>query len=118
MEYVQESFVECSLKIIWQCRNGHSGTWHSSEILKKVYVNNILMAASLLFSGNNITKISLFAKCFELGFFSTSTFQKYQKHYLVQQIHSFWTGMQKEMFKTLDNKPVNVSGDGFSRTFC
>ena len=108
MEYVQESFVGCAIKIIWQCINGHCGTWHSSEILKKVYVNNILVAASLLFSGNNITKFSLFAKCLELGFFSKSSFQKYQKHYLIQQIHSFWTDMQKEMFKNLENK----SGDG------
>ena len=72
-------------------------------------MNNILVAASLLFSGNNITKFSLFAKSLELGFFSKSSFQK---HYQFQQIHSFWTHMQKEMFKNLEDKSVKVSGDG------
>ena len=73
VESIQESSVGCTLKIIRKCRNGHCGTWHSSESIKKVYVNNILVAASLLFSGNNITKMSLFAKCLELGVFSKSS---------------------------------------------
>ena len=74
IQNVKESFVGCALKINWQCADGHSGDWHSSKLSKKLYINNLLLASSLLFSGNNFTKISLLAKCLNLAFFSKTTF--------------------------------------------
>lgn len=109
---VKESFIGCSLKITWRCQNGHVGDWHSSNKVKNVYVDNIIVASSLLFSGNNFTKISLYAKCMQLAFISNSTFHRYQKHYLAPQIHWWWDKMQEKMFENLKGQPVVVSGDG------
>ena len=89
IQNVKESFVGCALKIHWQCADGHSGDWHSSKVSKKLYVNNLLPASSLLFSGNNFTKISLLAKCLNLAFFCKITFQNYQKKYLCGVVSSY-----------------------------
>ena len=110
--FVRERFVGSSLKINWRCKSGHEGDWHSSSQVKKVYVDNIMAASSLLFSGNNFTKFLLFAKCMQLAFFSSSTFYSYQKRYLVPEIHSWWNNIEERMFDNLKGQPVVVSGDG------
>ena len=55
------------LAIQWNCSNGHSNSWISSEVLtvknnQKVYVNNVQLSAAILLSGNNFAKFELLAK--------------------------------------------------------
>ena len=109
---VKETFVGCVLEIRWKCQAGHCGEWQSSKMVNKLYVNNILTAASLLFTGNNFTKLSLFSKCLSLAFFSSSTFHQYQRKYLAHIIHTWWKDMQEQMFSTLGDQSVVVAGDG------
>ncbi|CAB3990361.1 Hypothetical predicted protein [Paramuricea clavata] len=61
---VKESFVGCVLEIRWKCKVGHCGEWKSSKMVKKLYVNNLLTAAALLFTGNNYTKLAYFPNVF------------------------------------------------------
>lgn len=109
---VKENFVGCVLEIRWRCKAGHVGDWQSSKAVQQVYVNNIQAASALLFTGNNFVKLSLFAKCFQLAFFCSSTFHKYQKKFLAVQIHSWWNAMQTKMFASLGDQTVIASGDG------
>jgi hypothetical protein len=74
---VKETFVGCVLEIRWKFQTGQCGEWQSSKMVKKIYVNNLLTAASLLFTGNNFTKLSLFSKCLSLAFFSSSSCTPY-----------------------------------------
>ena len=109
---VKERYVGCVLEIRWRCKMGHVGEWQSSESVNRVYVNNIQCAAALLFSGNHFAKLSLFAKCLHLAFFSATTFYLYQKNYLATPVNSWWYDMQAEMFKNLGDRPVVIAGDG------
>ena len=109
---VKESFVGCVLQIRWKCKAGHCGEWKSSKMVKKLYVNNLLTAAALLFTGNNYTKLALFSKCLSLAFFGSSSFHQYQKLYLAPQIHLWWADMQEKIFSSLGTQPVVVAGDG------
>jgi hypothetical protein len=109
---VNETFVGCVLEIRWKCQAGHCGDWHSSKRVNNIYVNNIQTAASLLFTGNNYTKLSLFSKCLSLAFFSASTFHQYQKKYHSPQVNSWWKSLQDSMFSAIGNKPVVIPGDG------
>ena len=79
---IEDRFNGSTMEIKWQCMAGHSGRWQSTEAVNRVYVNNLQAGASLLYSGKNFTKMSLFAKCFELAFISFSTFHRYQKKHL------------------------------------
>ena len=86
---VKERFVGCVLEITWKCLGGHCGKWKSSKAVNNIYVNNIQAAASLLYTGNNYTKLSLFSKCLSLAFFGSTTFYQYQKRYLAPQVKIF-----------------------------
>ena len=112
LDEVKERYVGCVLEIRWRCKAGHVGEWQGSEAVNRVYINNIQCAAALLFSGNNFAKLSLFAKCLHLAFFSATTYHLYQKNYLATQIHSWWSEMQNEMFANLGDQPVTIAGDG------
>ena len=109
---VKETFVGCVLEIRWRCKAGHCGDWQSSKMINRVYANNLQAASSLLYTGNNYTKLSLFSKCFHLTFVSASTLHQYQKKYLAPQVHSWWNVMQSAMFTSLGDQPVIVAGDG------
>ena len=48
--------------LTWNCGSGHGCVWESSDVLvqkergQKVYVNTVMLAASILLSGNNFSK--------------------------------------------------------------
>lgn len=109
---MKERFVGCVLEIRWKCQGGHCGEWHSSKMVNNLYVNNIQTASSILFTGNNFTKVSLLSKCLSLAMFSPTTFHLYQRKYLAPQINYWWNDMQNQMFSAIGNQPVVLSGDG------
>ena len=57
---VKEKWIGCTLEIRWKCGAGHCGEWFSSHQDNRVYCNNLLAAASLLFTGNNFTNFPCF----------------------------------------------------------
>ena len=121
---VTKRFVGCTLEIRWRCKAGHCGDWFSSNMVSRVYINNIQSAASILFTGNSFNKVSLLAKSLHLAFISSTTFLTYQKKYLAPQIHHMWKSTQLQMFEALGDQPVVVAGDGqmdspgFSAKYC
>jgi len=49
------------LIISWKCTEGHNGMWESSAVLgvkrgQKVYATSVLLAASIVVSGNNFDR--------------------------------------------------------------
>ena len=79
--------IGCTLNIQWKCLQGHSGKWSSSKRCYSrngypFFVNNVLMASSILLSGNNFSKIALFCTSFNLQHIKTTTFYQVQRHYL------------------------------------
>lgn len=81
--------------ISWNCGAGHGGVWESSDVLvkkekgQKVYVNTVMLAASILLSGNNFSKTSLLSRCLNLGFISSSTYDRIQRLYAIPAIQCF-----------------------------
>lgn len=104
--------------ISWSCGGGHCGQWESSEVLcekgrgQKVYVNTVLLAASVLVSGNNFEKVSLLSRCLNLNFICRSTFQRVQKLYAVPAIKTLWEDMKAAMEKVFKDEQLVLAGDG------
>ena len=52
----------CCISVTVTCNVGHNSTWQSSDqhsnITGTIFSNNLLLAASILFSGNSFSKIS------------------------------------------------------------
>ena len=71
------------LIVSWNCTEGHNGMWQSSSVLgvkrgQKVYAATVLLAASIVVSGNNFDKLSMLMKFLNLSFLSESTFSQFQ----------------------------------------
>ena len=72
------------LLLQWKCSDNHFGQWDSGKILctresNKVYALNFMLAALVLFSGNNYTKIKLFADILGMKFISHTLFNQTQR---------------------------------------
>ena len=56
------------------CLDGHIARWDSQPIIKRKPVGNLLLAVSILFTGNTFASVSRLTSCLNLQFFSESGF--------------------------------------------
>uniref|UniRef100_K1QRS2 DUF659 domain-containing protein n=1 Tax=Magallana gigas TaxID=29159 RepID=K1QRS2_MAGGI len=71
-----------------------------------------MLSASILFSGNNFSKIELFARFLKLAFPGQSTFTRLQKRYLVPAVDELWTAKQTTIVEELTHQDLVILGDG------
>ena len=67
------------LSVQLTCHSGHVINWDSQPVVKRKPLGNLLLAASILFTGNTFTAINRLASCLNLQFFSESVFYDTQK---------------------------------------
>ena len=130
MRKVVEKKVEAGvLFITHQCSKGHGGVWSSSSVLgekrgQKLYVSSVLLASSVLVSGNNFEKVSLLAKSMNLNFVSSTTFSRIQSLYCLPSIGDLWGKMKEVIWKVFEEDVLVICGDGrmdspgFSAKYC
>ena len=114
----------------WNCSEGHGDLWESSDVLikreggQKVYVNTVVLSASILLTGNNFSKVALLTKCLNLGFILNATFDRIQRLYAIPTVQNFWSDMKKVIHEVMKDEKVVLSGDGrddspgFSAQYC
>ena len=87
-------------------------------------MSSVLLASSVLVSGNNFEKISLLAKSMNLHYVSSTTFGRIQSLYAVPSIRDLWNKMKEVIWKVFENDVLVVCGDGrmdspgFSAKYC
>ena len=111
---VKSKSVGCTMELWWNCQNGHSGKWNSSEKYGGMYSNNLQFSAAVLLSGNNYTKIELMSRFLGLACPSKSSFLRVQKFYCIPAIDEWWKWMRTNLISLIGNLEVVVSGDGQS----
>lgn len=89
----------CCVILFGTCGNGHPFCWESSDLLcsedqRKVYLDNLHFAATLVLSGNNYKKIELFARFYGLRILCNSSFHAHQRHYICPGINKFYKCQQ------------------------
>ena len=98
--------------IKWSCCLGHKGTFSSSRDVNDIYCNNLQLAASIMFSGNNFAKVEKMANFLGLSFISDSTFYRMQRLYFIPAIDEWWSWQREQLIKEFLDNPVIVCGDG------
>ena len=87
-------------------------TWESQPVVKRKPLGNLLLAASILFTGN-FAAISRLASCFNLQFFSESVFYDTQRKYLFPVVNEAWEAeSQRQVDRLTSKEVVNLDGDG------
>ena len=82
-------------------------------MVKRKPLKNLLLAASILFTGNNFAAISRLASCFNLQFFSESVFYDTERKYLFPVVNEAWEAeSQRQVDRLTTKEVVNLDGDG------
>ncbi len=105
-------------KLRWTCHANHHGMWVSSEIVTHshhapVYLNNLLVTASILLSGNQYAKVSTLCKFLQLCIPSSSVFCRDQRLFHIPVIMNMWETMKntvEEILSPYDG--LILGGDG------
>ncbi|XP_038130549.1 uncharacterized protein LOC119776302 [Cyprinodon tularosa] len=108
------------IKRLWECLNQHSDEWSSCPDVRGMPENNLLVAASTLFTGATYTTIADWAGLLNLQIPNNTTYYKIQSSYLIPVIDMVYNEQHKAIMEQLLHKQytlkkgVHVSGDGRS----
>lgn len=93
--------------------DGHITHWDSKPIIKRKPVENLLLAASILFTGNTFAGVSRLGSCLNLQFIRESVFYDTQLRFLFPVLNQAWENEQEVVRQELVNKSaINLYGDG------
>ena len=120
----------CTVKLRWSCKNNHYGMWVSSEVVAKshhadIYLNDLLVTACILLSGNNYSKFALFCKFLGLAIPDHSVFCRNQRMFFTPVILQMWETMKSRIIALLQAYRDHILGGdgrndspGFCARFC
>ena len=95
------------------CVQGHDSLWNSQPMIKQSPVGNLLIASSILFTGNTFGSIQSFSSCLGLEIISERVFYSIQDRYLFPVINHTWQEEQRQVIESICSKDiVYLSGDG------
>jgi hypothetical protein len=77
---------------------------------RRLHGGDLQIASSILASGNNFSKIALFARFLKLNFPGAVKFSNIQRTYVVPTIDSFWKDQQKEIIQEIGGQSIVVLG--------
>ena len=105
------------LIVSWKCTRGYNGIWESSAVHgvkrgRKVYAATVLLAASVVVSGNNFDKLSMFMEFLNVNFLSESTFSRIQMTCVTPVVKKLWEAMKAKVWEVLKGEELTLAGDG------
>ena len=94
------------------CDEGHeSYRWTSSAMMTNgVFLNNFQALSAVVVSGNNFSKIALFARFFGLAFPGKTTFHNVQAKCVVPVVDTYWKNLQQSSLEEHRAVKITVSG--------
>lgn len=89
-------------------------TWNSQPFINGIPKGNVLMSASILFSGSLLSKVLRLFQIMKCASISKRTFYYHQSKYLYPAICTIWKECQESMFTVLEveKKKLVLGGDG------
>lgn len=69
-----------------------------------------MIAASVVLSGSNFQKFSMFAKFLQLPILSKSTFYRMQRHYIVPSVGEHWIDHQNSVLEDFRGSDLVILG--------
>lgn len=89
-------------------------SWNSQPYVNGIPQGNLMMSASILFSGSLPTKALRVFQIMSCSCISNRTFFDHQKKYLHPAINNVWKEQQTSMLTLLqvEQKPLKLGGDG------
>ncbi|CAH2321140.1 RNA pseudouridylate synthase domain-containing 1 isoform X1 [Pelobates cultripes] len=100
------------LHISATCEKGHQfSLWESQPKISKIGAGNILLAASILFSGSHFSKVQELLHIFGLQQISKSAYCRYQHRYLYGSIYYHWQLERDRVKEVCKDRPLCLMGN-------
>ena len=102
------------LSVTLFCVDGHTSIWKSQPLLNKMPLGNLLLASSVVFTGNTYGRIKELLEVLSVACISKTSFMELQKKFVFPVINEFFIKQKEEIVDYLkwQNRPLDVSGDG------
>ena len=85
---------------------------------RRLHGGDLQIASAIVASGNNFSKIALFAKFLKLHFPGTVKFSNIQRTYVVPTINSVWEEQQREILGQIGGQSIVVLGLYYNVLYC
>ena len=103
------------ISIIQICGScGKQFHWQSQPMIGNIAAGNILLSASILFSGALQSKVMRALSICGIRTISLSTFFRHQKQFLLKTVSNVWQREEKSLIDSLRKKKLVLGGDGRS----
>ena len=99
-----------SVMVTMMCTKGHVCTWKSQPEINGTSAGNVLLSASILYSGSTFSKVSEMMKIMNVKFFSEKTFHNIQSSVLFPAVNALYR--ENVLIRFRSKIEVNLSGDG------
>ncbi|XP_063967630.1 uncharacterized protein LOC135157074 [Lytechinus pictus] len=86
--------------------------WQSQPTIGRQPVGNLLLSASIMFTGKTYEDFKVLADLFNLQFISDTTFYDIHNKILLPVIHTFYTQDIQDAHEEHKNRPLSICGDG------
>lgn len=95
-----------------QCEDGHFfKIWESQPKVNRFFAGNVLMAASLFYSGLRYQEACDFFNTLGLRHISEKKYHHFRKYYCNPAVDAAWEKEHKNVTQELQGRPVSLSGD-------
>ena len=109
----KETYVGTCLVVNWRCNAGHfGGRWASQPTCAGLRAGNLLLASSIVMSGNSYTKIGFLFKIMNMTYISKMLYNQYQSLYIAPAVEEYWKDMKDDSWNERDGKDIILSSDG------
>ena len=95
-----------------KCSCGFAHNWNSQPTHSQMPLGNLYFSASILFSGNNISKILQFFRHARIQFITGRCYNYLQSGYLIPSVLTVWNKQQSVMMADCQGKQIILGGDG------
>lgn len=110
---VTENFVVGSMVCFCaSCSCGFTRVWNSQPTAGRMPMGNLALAAGIIFSGSNPSKVVQYFKHVGVEFISIRTYNYIQSAYLIPSVMTVWQRHQQVIFENCQGKFLTVGGDG------
>ena len=109
---VSKTLVGSMVEVRTLCVDGHKNKWQSQPKIDSNIAGNVLLAGSILFSGNSFQNINTFAQRLNLAFIGKSYFYQIQMEFLFPVVDKAWKDHQQDLLKEVKKSKLNICGDG------
>ena len=110
---VSKNLVGSMVVVHSLCVDGHQSRWQSQPMIDSKVAGNVLLAGSILFSGNSFQNINSLAQRLNLAFIGKTVFYNIQKNFLIPVVDKAWKDHQDSLLNEVKKVPkLDICGDG------